>query len=96
VYVLSPSGFLTHPKYKILSVLSRDSMFRLAKGTMPPPSSKKKRKNPGEHEIKPLEFVWSKLGKGGQLFSAANTVHIDDLSRTASVTEVSGPESGSG
>jgi hypothetical protein len=31
-----------------------------------------------EHEVKPLELIWRKFP---ERYSAANTVHVDDLSR---------------
>ena len=68
---LTDLGMLTHPSYKILSVLDRSAMFRLGGA-----DAKGKK---GAHEVKPLEFVWQKVGGG--VFSAANTIHIDDLSR---------------
>ena len=68
---LTDLGMLTNPGYKILTVLDRSAMFRLG-------GEEAKGKH-GAHEIKPLEFLWAKVGSGS--FSASNTIHIDDLSR---------------
>jgi ubiquitin-like domain-containing CTD phosphatase 1 len=77
---LTDLGMLTHPGYKIMAVLDRSAMFRLGGA-----DAKGKK---GAHEIKPLEFVWQKLGEGR--FSAANTIHIDDLSRNFAFNPQSG------
>lgn len=72
---------LLNPNYKIAFVLDRTSMFQITTsvtGVNPPP--------PKTHEVKALELVWRLY----PVFSAANTIHLDDLSRNFALNPGSG------
>lgn len=72
---------LLNPNYKIAFVLDRTSMFQITTsvtGVTPPP--------PKTHEVKALELVWRLY----PVFSAANTIHLDDLSRNFALNPGSG------
>uniref|UniRef100_A0A6U2C421 protein-serine/threonine phosphatase n=1 Tax=Hemiselmis andersenii TaxID=464988 RepID=A0A6U2C421_HEMAN len=66
---LTEMGILQNPAFKVAFVLDRTSMFsvqsRMSDGRL------------RTHEVKPLEFIWTKFPE----YNASNTVHIDDLSR---------------
>lgn len=67
---LTEMGILQNPKFQITFVLDRTSMFSVESRM---PDGRKR-----AHEVKPLEFIWSKFP---EFYSASNTVHVDDLSR---------------
>ena len=68
---------LTNPGYKISFVLDKTAMFTVV--------SSRKGKD-FKHSVKPLPVIWSKV----KCWSAANTVHIDDLSRNFSLNPANG------
>ena len=77
---LTELGMLTHPAYKILFVLDKTCMFRVT--PVQPAANGERRK----HHVKPLELIWHRLPH----FSAANTVHVDDLARNFAFNPQSG------
>ncbi|KAL0488808.1 ubiquitin-like domain-containing CTD phosphatase [Acrasis kona] len=66
---LTEMNILTSPNYKVSFVLDKETMFEV---------TSRVRGKLKKHHVKPLQFVWQKFG---HLWSAKNTVHIDDLSR---------------
>lgn len=62
-------GILQNPAFKITFVLDRTSMFSV--------QSRMKDGKIRTHEVKPLQYIWAKFPQ----YNAANTVHVDDLSR---------------
>jgi ubiquitin-like domain-containing CTD phosphatase 1 len=64
---LTELGMLTHPKYRIAFVLDKTAMFKV--------KTFQKDGRVVEHYVKPLPLIWAKL----PIFSAKNTIHIDDL-----------------
>jgi len=104
---LTELGMLTHPKYKIMFVLDKSSMFRIMSSNLRTrthththhthhhknknKSKSKKNKHKSahthmnvdnalrEHRVKPLQIIWRKFPNNR--YTAANTIHIDDLSR---------------
>lgn len=76
---LTELNMLTNEGYKISFVLDRTSMFAITSRR----GSEERR-----HEVKALEIIWRKFPD--TRFSAANTVHIDDLSRNFALNPQSG------
>lgn len=76
---LTELNMLTNESYKISFVLDRTSMFAITSRR----GSEERR-----HEVKALEIIWRKFPD--TRFSAANTVHIDDLSRNFALNPQSG------
>lgn len=76
---LTELNMLTNNDYKISFVLDRTSMFSITSRR----GSEERR-----HEVKALEIIWRKFSDSR--FSAANTVHIDDLSRNFALNPQSG------
>lgn len=72
---------LMNPSYKIAFVLDRTSMFQITTSitgfNAPAPKS---------HEVKALDLIWRRF----PTFSAANTIHLDDLSRNFALNPGSG------
>lgn len=75
---LTALGMLASPKYKICFVMDKTSMFRIV--------SKKKDGTEFKHAIKPLRIIWDKV----EGWNAANTLHLDDLSRNFALNPRSG------
>mmetsp|Transcript_25705 Transcript_25705/g.51145 ORF Transcript_25705/g.51145 Transcript_25705/m.51145 type:complete len:379 (+) Transcript_25705:64-1200(+) len=69
---LTELGMLTNPHYRFCFVLDKTSMFSVV-------SSKRGGGKTFKHQVKPLEIIWRKFPQ--YHWSAANTVHVDDLSR---------------
>ena len=71
-------GMLTNPGYKFCFVLDKTSMFSIV--------STKRDGSTHEHQVKPLQLIWSKFPRWGP----QNTVHLDDLSRNFALNLSSG------
>ncbi|KAI8912757.1 HAD-like domain-containing protein, partial [Gorgonomyces haynaldii] len=72
------AGFLNHAQYKIHFMLDISCMITI--------TSKDKRGKEFRHQVKPLELIWTRF----EHYSAANTIHIDDLSRNFQLNKQSG------
>ena len=75
---LTELGLLADPRYKICFVLDKTSMFSII--------SRKRDGSEFKHAVKPLQLIWAKEAA----WSAANTVHVDDLSRNFALNPKSG------
>ncbi|RKO98563.1 hypothetical protein CXG81DRAFT_15756 [Caulochytrium protostelioides] len=72
-------GMLTHANYKLAFVLDRTCMFSVV-------SHQKKHSMLVKHQVKSLELIWRRLPQ----FSAANTIHVDDLRQNFAMNPQSG------
>ena len=82
---LTELGILTHPAYKVCFVLDKTSMFSIHS----PDGNGGQRK----HHVKCLELIWRRFpasAGGGAGWSAANTIHVDDLGRNFALNPQSG------
>ncbi len=70
---LTDLGFLMHERYKLAFVMDKSVMFTVTRQT-----KSKERKS---HDVKALQIIWSHFPQ----FSAANTIHIDDLGRNGAL-----------
>lgn len=75
---LTELSMLSSENFKLTFVLDRTSMFSI---------NSRKRGQDFVHEVKALEIIWRKFSNR---WSAANTVHIDDLSRNFALNPQSG------
>lgn len=75
---LTELSMLSSENFKLTFVLDRTSMF---------PINSRKRGQNFVHEVKALEIIWRKFP---ERWSAANTIHIDDLSRNFALNPQSG------
>ena len=75
---LTELGLLASPHFKICFVLDKTSMFSII--------SRKRDGSEFKHAVKPLQLIWAKEAA----WSAANTVHVDDLSRNFALNPKSG------
>ncbi|RUS15143.1 HAD-like domain-containing protein [Endogone sp. FLAS-F59071] len=71
-------GILTHQDYKIAFVLDITSMISI--------TTRRDGKD-YRHQVKPLDLIWTKYP---ERYSAANTIHVDDLSRNFALNPDSG------
>jgi ubiquitin-like domain-containing CTD phosphatase 1 len=78
---LTEMSILTSPNYKISFVLDKTTMIEV--------TSKVRGGKLKRHHVKPLEFIWQKLGTKYNI-NAKNTVHIDDLSRNFAMNPSNG------
>lgn len=74
---LTEMGMLTNAHYRIMCTIDITVMFRMTSLV------KGERRS---HYVKPLEVLWAKMPQ----YSAANTVHVDDLSRNFALNYQSG------
>ena len=74
---LTELGFLTSPNYHISFVVDKSAMFTVESNV---------KGNKRQHEVKALELIWRKFPQ----WSAANTVHVDDLARNFAMNPKSG------
>ncbi|KNC96111.1 HAD hydrolase, family IIID [Spizellomyces punctatus DAOM BR117] len=74
-------GILTHSSYRIAFVMDRTSMFSITSTT------RRVDGKPVKHEVKALDIIWTKFP---DRYSAANTIHIDDVSRNFAMNPQSG------
>ncbi|KAG0256790.1 hypothetical protein DFQ27_005495 [Actinomortierella ambigua] len=70
-------GLLTHENYKVSFVMDITSMFSV---------TSQRDGKPFKHQVKALDIIWSKF----PVFSAKNTIHVDDLSRNFAMNPRSG------
>lgn len=75
---LTELRMLTHSGYKFCFVLDKTSMFSIV--------STKRDGTSHQHQVKPLQLIWSKYPRWGP----HNTVHLDDLSRNFALNLSSG------
>ena len=75
---LTALGMLSSSKFKICFVLDKTSMFRIV--------SRRKDGSEFKHAVKPLRLIWDKVDG----WNAANTLHLDDLSRNFALNPRSG------
>lgn len=75
---LTELQMLTHGGYKFCFVLDKTSMFSIV--------STKRDGTSHQHQVKPLQLIWSKYPRWGP----HNTVHLDDLSRNFALNLSSG------
>mmetsp|Transcript_15014 Transcript_15014/g.35411 ORF Transcript_15014/g.35411 Transcript_15014/m.35411 type:complete len:330 (-) Transcript_15014:119-1108(-) len=76
---LTEMGLLQSEKFKFTFVLDRTAMFKI--------TSKLQDGTERAHEVKPLEFIWTKFPL---LYNAQNTVHVDDLGRNFALNPKNG------
>ena len=80
---LTELGLLTHPHYRIMFVLDKSAMFRVTPNAAAAAAASSRQQ---KHHVKALELIWHKL----PAYSAANTVHVDDLGRNFAMNPQSG------
>ncbi|KAG0245409.1 hypothetical protein BGW41_000036 [Actinomortierella wolfii] len=70
-------GLLTHSDYKVSFVMDISTMFSV---------TSQRDGKPFRHQVKALDIIWSKF----PMYSAKNTIHVDDLSRNFAMNPRSG------